>query len=429
MLFVKATETKSGSASLGFINLFDAKFYEAKKDYEQLVTGGPYTTPNFRPSNWSFSKGKFTQYNWGKFDVSYSPKDKLLNADVKVRFQFIDDLPVPGETKDMAEKREKRHQAYQASFEQQVVAGWSGKFQLQNIREPQSVWGKLNPVNVKVNVVDVTTAKAGAPPAPTHWTIKVKLKSLGTAEVIDSQSLVKFYKGDDVPQAAFNPQTAKDEIKRLRPIIPTPIVFGANSTTVDPKYNARLSFLADYLKRLNNPQFKLDIVGHANKVGDPAKNQTLSAERATNVSGALSGAGLNNHILSAKGVGDTGASASTRWRKVDITADMAKVGWQNIQDVTLHEFGHMIGLDDEYDRGDKRKLAEHYKLIEMAFGEKYAKQVSKISGSSSASIMHGGNDVRIHHYVTFWEALYQITEAAAIPKKEPLGQKDWKFVE
>ncbi len=439
-LVVKAMDAKDTSISTtGTLTLWDAKFFQAKKDYDDFVKGGPYTWPNFSPNNWSMNAaGKFTAYNWGKFDVRYSPAAKMVDMDIRVRFQFIDDQPktmffgmIPLESRKTREEREKRHDLYSQAFEQQVVAGWSQQFDFQNIRAPQSVWGKLNPTQVRVNVQDVDRIKGGGKAGAHHWTIKVKLKSTGRAEVINASNLVKFYKGDDKASMAFNPGTSKGELKRVRRIAPSPILFQPAKTDIkSAEAIENLQYFGTYLKRINNPQFKVSIVGHANATGKKDENQKYSEERAKSVKDRIVAGGIGPHSVTAKGVGDAGATADSRWRKVTIGVDMGKAGWKNFSDVTLHEFGHMIGLDDEYTRvGDSRKFADHYILIKKAFGDKYAKEVSKIPGAESASVMYQGNDVRLHHYVTFWQALYETTKAKAPAPKERFGFKDWKFVE
>jgi hypothetical protein len=42
--------------------------------------------------------------------------------------------------------------------------------------------------------------------------------------------------------------------------------------------------------------------------------------------------------------------------------------------------------------------------------------------------MDGGKDLRIYHYVTFWDALCNTTaEKAAVPAQK-FGHADWKFI-
>lgn len=410
-LQVKATDDKQTAASSsGDLTLWDAKLYQAKKDFPKFV-GSTYTYPNF------------TIGLNGKFDVEYQPAANLANVNVKVKFAFPDDEnPKPsignlfgllGSAERKA--REARHSTYRDNFIKQITAQWSGRYQFKNVREPQSVWGKLNPTSVKVNVVEVDKNP--------HFTIEVRQKSKGTAQV--GGGTAKLFQGDDVPAPAFNPSTAQGELTRVKRNTPTPILFANNSATMLPADQAKLQFLGTYLSRINNPKFNFDIVGHASATGNKAKNQTLSEQRAQAVAAVLTGAGATQHKLNTRGEGQTGADKSDQWRKVDVASSIP-VGWQNMQDVTAHEFGHMIGLGDEY-AGGASPVATHYDLVKKAFGQNYADQVAKRGDTDYASIMEGGNDVRIQHYVTFWSGLCETTMKAPTPDPK-FGYDDWKFI-
>ena len=86
----------------------------------------------------------------------------------------------------------------------------------------------------------------------------------------------------------------------------------------------------------------------------------------------------------------------------------------------------MMGLGDEY--GDPKRVVTHYALTKKALGEDYADQVAKRGDTDYASIMEGGNDVRIQHYVTFWDALVQTTLTKAAVPTPKFGHDDWKFI-
>jgi hypothetical protein len=73
----------------------------------------------------------------------------------------------------------------------------------------------------------------------------------------------------------------------------------------------------------------------------------------------------------------------------------------------LHEFGHMIGLDDEY--ADGSPGISHAALAKTALGKVLAE-------GTSNDIMSCGDTIAPQHYVTFLEALQTIT-----------SDKDWKF--
>lgn len=412
VLRVKASDDKQAEVSkTGEITLWDAKFYQAKQDFPKFMAGS-YQYPNF------------TIGLNGKFDVDYQPAANLANINVKVKFTFPDDeTPKPTiwnyfglGNQAKIDAAEARHKAYRDSFMKQIKTQWSGRYQFKNVREPQSIWGKLNPTSVKVNVLEVD--------ADQHFLIEVRQKTKGRAQV--GGGVTKLFQGSDIPAPAFNPGTAQGELARVARNTPTPILFAKNNSTDIPATDLdKLKFLGTYLSRINNPKFNLDIVGHSNATGDKAENQTLSEKRAQAVAAVLTGAGATQHQINASGVGQTGADKSAGWRKVEITSSMP-AGWQNMQDVTAHEFGHMIGLGDEYAGGGSPN-ATHFDLVKKAFGQEYADQVAKRGDTDYASIMEGGNDVRLQHYVTFWSGLCETTMKAAVPDPK-FGYDDWKFI-
>jgi outer membrane protein OmpA-like peptidoglycan-associated protein len=411
-LKVKAADEEQPEVfSLGKLTLWDAKFFQAKKDFPKFVAG------NYNYSNFTIGRN-------GKFDVDYQPAGNLVNVIVKVKFEFPDD-PIPKPSlgnlfglliKGDVAAADARHKAYRDNFMKQIVAQWSGRYQFQNVREPQSIWGKLNPTSLKVNVVEVDSNQ--------HFLIQVKQKTKGRASV--GGGVTKLFQGSDVPAPAFNPTTADGELLRVRRNTPTPILFDNSSSDLPGADQSKLQFLGTYLSRINNPKFDISIVGHASATGDKAKNQMLSEKRAQAAAGILTGAGATQHNINASGVGQTGASKDAAWRKVEITTTIP-AGWQNMQDVTAHEFGHMIGLGDEYAAGGADPNATHYALVEKAFGKEYAEQVAKRGDTDYASIMEGGSDVRIQHYVTMWSGLCETTMKAPLPDPK-FGYDDWKFI-
>lgn len=103
------------------------------------------------------------------------------------------------------------------------------------------------------------------------------------------------------------------------------------------------------------------------------------------------------------------------------------VGDGKAQTVAAHEAGHMFGLDDEY-TGDGAyapgKKTEH---TDFAAGSGHTGAMH----AKSDSIMSEGSKIRPHHYVTFLDALKQVSGmpdwdfGAAKPVKEPDGMGDF----
>lgn len=373
---------------------------QAKKDFATF-TGASYSFPNY------------TVGTNGKFDFTYSPSAKQASVNVRVKFDFPD-------VKGNAFEKFMSTYTHAMKFITQATSAWSGQYQFENVRAPQAVWGKLNPLSVKVNVVPVTKNE--------HFTVRMWLhKADGPGDpTAVGGGVTTFHKGDYEAQERFNPQTREGEIKRAQRITPSPIKFENDGVTIKAVYKDKLRFLATYLKRISNPPFTLNLVGHANNVGDAAYNKALSERRAQEVSDFLQSAGLTNHTIVVSGVGEDGATASPDWRKVTIDPTVP-VGWKNQQATMQHEFGHMIGLGDEYAGGTP--TSTHYNLTKKAFGQDYADQVAKRGDTDYASIMEGGDDVRIQHYVTFWAALADTTLQKAPVPTPKFGYNDWRFVE
>lgn len=403
---VQATDEKGGATKTADLTLWDSKLFQAKADFPKFL-GGTYTIPNF-------TKG----FN-GKFDITYNPAAKLATADMKLKFVWPEEkVEAPSEKNLWGLVASLKHQMYKLNFVNTVMKQWSGRYEFQNVREPKSIWSKLGPVAVKVNIQFVETGQ--------HFTIEVRDRATKAGEsTAVGGGVLKLYQGDDVPKPQFNPTTGTGELTRVDRVTPTPILFGNNSADVNAADRAKLQTMGTYISRINNPKFDVKVEGHASVGGKADLNQKLSEKRAQAVVDILNGTGATQHNIKGTGLGDAGAAKSADWRKVVIT-NATPAGWTNMQDTTAHEFGHMLGLGDEYAATGVPK-ATHYDLVAKAFGKDYADQVAKRGDADHASIMDGGNDVRIQHYVTFWSALAETTLLAPLPDPK-FGYDDWKFV-
>lgn len=389
----KASAAKPGGKAPGQSDL--AKYMQAFGEYVEFLGGGPYTIKNL-----------MTENQFGKFDAAYWPANRLLAVDMRIKFTFPDDGPVAGEKKADATKREQRHKDYVNNFINTVTAAWSGKFQFANQREPKGVWGLLNPVSVKINVTPVD--------ANQHFLAKIYKKKEDTANVTSGQVLSMF-KGDEVVKQAFNPDSAKGELKRVKKAAP-PIVFDYNSAALRPDAAAVVKFLAFYLKNIRVPAIGLGIEA-------TSSNAKLAAERAKTVKDALVAGG----VAAPHSITVTSKTGMVRRAVFHPTIDPA---WRNVQDITAHEFGHMLGLDDEYATAATKKGAgiETYARVKQAMGQKYA-DLTQRAGIDSASVMDGGSDVRVTHYITMWEVLGRITSTVAAKPTPKFSHDDWKFKE
>lgn len=374
--------------------LADPVWSQAVVDYWKFVAGGPYTHLDYKTAN-----------SFGKFDAAYDPVAKRLNITMRIKFTFPDDVAKKGEDKAEPTKRQTRHDTYTNNFLGHVTGKWSGKFSFQNVRPPGDVWGKLNPVAVNVKVEKVDTNQ--------HFLAKIYKSKQDTANVTSGQVL-NMFKGDDVINTAFVKGTIAGEQARLTKISP-PVSFESHKKDIKADAAASLAFLGKYLSRLNMPKVAVT-------VSSRSTDKKLGAERAQAVQDHIVSGGLAApHTVKATSTVGSGRRATVR-STVDTT-------FRNVQDTQSHEFGHMLGLDDEYEvRGNKGKGIETYGSVKAALGEDYANQRAK-AGTDSASVMDGGSDVRVEHYIVMWEVLGQVTAAKAADPLLKFGTADWKFVQ
>lgn len=184
-----------------------------------------------------------------------------------------------------------------------------------------------------------------------------------------------------------------------------------HSTDPGPAYLNK--FIADFAAGYADAGAPISVVGHSSAIGDPTKNQTLSEERATNVASYIRSNGLtgSNTRVTSHGEGQTGATRDRAWQRVDIV-----VGSGEKQKTAAHEFGHMIGLDDEYSSpaagfypGAGTPLAAGTATRHDTMAQNMGGGVRGAVAENSDNIMSVGNTVRPQHYATFHNALQTVT--------------------
>jgi outer membrane protein OmpA-like peptidoglycan-associated protein len=79
------------------------------------------------------------------------------------------------------------------------------------------------------------------------------------------------------------------------------INFDTNKATIKPESKPIVDQIVLLLK--DNPTLKVSVEGHTDNTGAPARNKTLSQERAQSVMNALTAAGIDKKRLSAVGWG------------------------------------------------------------------------------------------------------------------------------
>lgn len=96
--------------------------------------------------------------------------------------------------------------------------------------------------------------------------------------------------------------TPKEDLSENKPIVLNNIFFEIGSSVLDPRSGIEI----DYLYRLlvDNPELKIQILGHTDSVGKDADNLILSHERAKSVFQALIDKGISTSRLSYEGRGE-----------------------------------------------------------------------------------------------------------------------------
>jgi outer membrane protein OmpA-like peptidoglycan-associated protein len=174
----------------------------------------------------------------------------------------------------------------------------------------------------------------------------------------------------------------------------------------------------------------IDITGHADTVGSrtaagETRNQQISQQRAQAVADYLKATrvGGNNlanaaaRIKTTAGTGSTGETAAAASRRVDIV--MAGGAGQN---QAAHEFGHMLGLMDEYasdPTGAQGKVFGTGQPVGTVHPQDARSTGAGLGNSvyeNNDNLMSLGSTIRSPQYVTFMEALRAVT-----------GSNEWRL--
>jgi outer membrane protein OmpA-like peptidoglycan-associated protein len=408
VLKVTASDSAPAKATAtGNLTLLNRKVIQAKKDFATF-TGATYKQLNYH------------QGINGNFDAVYNPKGKNLDISVRVKLVFADDQPKA------AKWNAATKAAYQQKYLSMVKNAWSKQYQFENVAEPKLVWKKLNAVNVTVG--------AKIDNAAPHFTITVH-KQPTRANVLSPNA--DFDSTSVTANKNPFPNTGPAELAALQGKIPTPLQFAAGTADIAGADQPKVAFLGSYLHQVHSPKFKLTVTGHAaldpaattpkQKAAAAATARTLSAKRANAVKTAIRATANTQHSIAVVAKGDTASIAAPLGDKVEITAAVDP-SYVNTQPVAAHEFGHMLGLGDEYTSGTRNvgDQTTHYGLAKDALGQDSADSFAKVTADSE-NLMNGGNDVRPVEYVTLWAALGDAAATAAAPAP-PFARADWKFV-
>lgn len=417
----------------------------------------------------------------GGFNASYDPATMELTITVNMLMTFLDGISISGGVflannpglQDLvdalnATTGERRvraeaavrdgwqwhgdEDAWMAQYQQQVAAAWSGRHVFQGSRPG---WEEqLAHTRVQINAAKIVSSGgpepvpegAGAGPVHTRATIFKtspvdRARDALTPIADDLDENVHFFGGHDEDVGAeVNPGSTgsgtdqtltlgSDQLATPVSKLTHPVFFGFDRHDLSPDAVAGLTALIRTIQApAGQPGTSIEVVGHASTVGDEAYNQALSERRANAVANFLQttsvdGAPLANvttRLAEPAGSGETGMDASARSQRVDVI-----VAGGEAQNVAAHEFGHMIGLGDEYAvprdaagnpnglvRGTGGQVGDsaiHDRLSQdMGLGGAVAE--------NNESVMSLGDTIRPQHYATFMKALRDLT-----------GVNDWRL--
>ncbi|WP_291994983.1 DUF4157 domain-containing protein [Candidatus Accumulibacter sp. ACC003] len=372
---------------------------------------------------------------FGMFDADYFPLLGLMPVTVKMKFNFVSADNAPGMlewiSRRMAGEDLSRFfwsDTEKADFKRdyigRVAARWSAQHTMTSTK---SCWNfRAIPLVMPVEVGDDASA---------HYVSTVH-KSPGPG--IDYKSATNdpdvahperpatadLYQSDVREETNFNSgSVATTERQRLESVLAaaaaSPVLFGNDSDVISPAARPALTAFADAAKQKNpsDPLVPLKVDGFASRDGDSTHNVDLAERRALAVRSFLAGLGVTQPI-GVLGHGPVGAAGDVANRRADITVDHAfeTTYTANRYSVGEHEFGHMLGLPDEYQNNTTGTLGAQQTLYS---GLVTAAGVAgpAVWGVDTASQMSNGIDVLPRHYVTLWEALGRMTAPDIAPSE------------
>jgi outer membrane protein OmpA-like peptidoglycan-associated protein len=376
-----------------------------------------FSALNFRPSA-----------GYGKFDAYYWPWLALMAAIVKMKFNYVqaDNTPPLGTLISMAMAgqdisrffwTDAQKSQYARDYVQRVSDRWSF---VHTFRSTKPCWPFTAQPHVTPRVVEdesdahfnVTVHKSAGPGI--DYSSGFRAENPGTAGWRGTGDL---YSSDVREEPDFSSvAVARSERQRLeRAVVAanvSPVQFAQNSAVVQPPYGGRLRTLASAMKAKNpsDPAIPMVFRGFASVEGGRQHNEGLALQRAEAVASELRSADVPQPLV-VSGRGPVGAPNEAANRKVEIApSTIFETAYaSNRYSVAEHEFGHALGLPDEYVNHTSGALgSKQTAFINLARAAGVAPPDRW--GDTTASQMSGGVDVLPRHYLTLWEALGHMTE-------------------
>lgn len=384
----------------------------------------------------SFSELDFRpSAGYGKFDAYYWPSSSLMSVVVKMHFNYIpaDNTPsmstlismlLAGQDISRFFWTPTQEAQFARDYEQRIADRWSFAH---TFRSTKPCWPFYVEPYVHARVVEdeddahfnVDVHKSAGPGI--DYSSGFRARNPGTA---GWQGTGNLYSSDVQEESDFNSvAVARSERQRLERAIAaahaSPVMFDNNSATVSSTYRTRLRTLADAMKLKNpsDPDIPVVFNGYASMEGGRTHNERLSRQRAEAVANELRSAGVSQPlVITPHGPVGTAGDVSNRKVEVAPSTSFETTYSSNRYSVAEHEFGHTLGLPDEYvnyTTGDLGTKQTAFVNLARAAGVEPPDRW----GDTTASQMSAGVDVLPRHYLTIWEALGAMT-ASYITRNE-----------
>jgi outer membrane protein OmpA-like peptidoglycan-associated protein len=375
----------------------------------------------------------------GLFDVDYDPAAGAMVVTVRIAFKFatgnVLDPTWFAAIGGMAGFAARGYKAEDFIWTDDEKTKW----RTQAVSDIQSVWSErytfftkkpywegLPPVNVRVMIADAP--ETGDHDEKAQWVVTVnkwpddanleesmswptdRSKNRSTGHLEESSRDAGGITSPDVSHFSRSTGT-RNRYGQVDTDNPTPIQFAQGKADVSAADATALQKFGATLGAPDMPPFPVTVTGRASSEGTSDRNRSLSEERARNVSNEIVKGGPQAQPTS-ESKGADGASTDPAWRRVEIAVGT----FEGDQRTVTHEFGHMLGLDDEYPTADPVNVGDppgarpvggaptHAALVQSLMPGQQA-----VQAHHSDNIMSNGEVVRPHHYVTFLEALGTMT--------------------
>jgi outer membrane protein OmpA-like peptidoglycan-associated protein len=383
----------------------------------------------------------------GLFDVAYEPTTGEMTVTVRVCFNFktgnIFDAKWLAAVGGFAGIARRGWTASDFIWTDDEKTAWAAKAisEVQNAWSEQYVFYSQKPGWESLPAVHVNIAIQQGPADKSQWVLDVNKYPLdsGLSEAMtipdpgSTQSTGHLAEGSrdeggilgldrDSHDTSTSDRARYGQVDTDNPGI---IFFDQGSSTVSGDDVAELQKFGQTLGAADIPPFPVAVTGHASSEGKEDKNLRLSEDRARNVSNEIVKAGAKVQPT-VTGVGEQGATEDPTWRMVEIDVK----DFKSSQTTVVHEFGHILGLGDEYSTADATPPTRRpvgTPVAHSALAQRLIPGQQPIVAHESDSIMSTGESVRPYHYVTFLEALGTVTGTTGTWSIRPgPGGPGWK---